>query len=79
MPVSWDAGSKAVSVSTTSTGPISLDGVPAPAFDYSDANQLPMTGYFSKTLTYPDLQGTQPSERPTSISPSMPPVGPIFT
>ena len=57
MPVSWDAGSKAVSVSTTSTGPISLDGVPAPAFDYSDANQLPMTGYFSKTLTYPDLQG----------------------
>ena len=31
MPVSWDAGSKAVSVSTTSTGPISLDGVPAPA------------------------------------------------
>ena len=69
MPVSWDAGSKAVSVSTTSTGPISLDGVPAPAFDYSDANQLPMTGYFSKTLTYEDAAGGQAS---------MPPVGPIF-
>lgn len=78
MPVSWDADSRVVSVSATSTGPISLDGVPAPAFDYSDANQLPMTGYFSKTLTYPDLQGIRPSERPTSISLNTPPVDPIF-
>lgn len=28
-----------------------------PRLCYSDANQLPMTGYFSKTLTYPNLQG----------------------
>ena len=37
--------------------PESLDGKPAPTYDYSDANQLPMTGYFTKTLSYEDVNG----------------------
>ena len=41
--------------------PVSLDGQSAPTYDYSDANQLPMTGYFSKTLTYEDAAGGQAS------------------
>ena len=40
----------AVVIKDDANAPKSLDGVAAPCYDYTDANQLPMTGYFSKTL-----------------------------
>jgi hypothetical protein len=38
--------------------PKNLDGAAAPGFDLSDANQLPMTGYFEKTIAVGDAKRT---------------------
>lgn len=59
MPVTWEGDTATVTVETQVREPVSLDGVPAPTYDYSDANQLPMTGYFSKTISYTDADGQQ--------------------
>ena len=57
LDVTWDGATGTTGTSSQQTGPINVSGVPAPSYDYTQANQLPMTGYFEKTLQYTDAAG----------------------
>lgn len=60
--VSWDAGTRTASTVTQQKQAVNVTGVPAPSYDYSQANQLPMTGYFEKNLSV-ELAGGSTVER----------------
>ncbi len=58
LPLTWDGTSKVANIVTKQADPIDVTGVPAPSYDYSQANQLPMTGYFQKDLAVEMPDGT---------------------
>ena len=51
LDVKWNGVSRTASISTQQRTPINVSGVPAPSYDYTQADQLAMTGYFEKDLS----------------------------